>query len=172
MPPPRYSARPFPPYRFVPGRSPHPTRDPQGHSFGEPDPPETIEPDAWHDREGYLFAIDLFNYEYWWEAHEALEPMWLAAGRTTNDGLFVQGLIQVSAALLKHSMGVVDAARRKGADGCAKLRTTPTRHFGIDVPDFTRQVTQYLAGTRRAVPVVRLAGVARLLESRGSTPSR
>ena len=35
---PRYSTRPFPSYRFVPGKSPHPRRDPHGHSYGQPEP--------------------------------------------------------------------------------------------------------------------------------------
>ena len=39
---PRYSARPFPAYRYVPGLTPHPRRDASGHSFGAP------QPGAWH----------------------------------------------------------------------------------------------------------------------------
>ena len=33
--------RPLPPYAYLPGRYPHPVRDPLGHSFGcKPDEPE------------------------------------------------------------------------------------------------------------------------------------
>ncbi|MBI4006737.1 MAG: hypothetical protein HY356_08705 [Gammaproteobacteria bacterium] len=32
----RYSDRPFPPYRFIPGKTPHPTRDTEGHSYNKP----------------------------------------------------------------------------------------------------------------------------------------
>ena len=32
---PRYTRRPFPAYRFVPGKAPHPTCDPDGHSYNK-----------------------------------------------------------------------------------------------------------------------------------------
>ncbi|MFG0251608.1 MAG: hypothetical protein ACF8NJ_01890, partial [Phycisphaerales bacterium JB038] len=32
-PPARYTDLPFPPYRYLPGAYPHPTLDPQGHSY-------------------------------------------------------------------------------------------------------------------------------------------
>src|SRR5262245_4231065 len=78
---PRYSATPFPRYRFVPGRSPHPRRDPKGHAYGtaEPKPPPP-DPAKWRDNDLYLHGIDLYNFAYWWECHEALEALWHAAG--------------------------------------------------------------------------------------------
>ena len=30
---PRYTATPFPSYRFIPGENPHPIDDPKGHSY-------------------------------------------------------------------------------------------------------------------------------------------
>ena len=32
---PRYTNLPLPAYRFVPGKAPHPTRDPDGHSYNK-----------------------------------------------------------------------------------------------------------------------------------------
>lgn len=156
--PPRYANRPFPPYRFIPGRgAPHPTRDPRGHSSGAPAATgEPMEPARWTQSEPYLFAIDLFNHRYWWEAHEELEPLWRAAGRTTQDGLFLQGLIQICAALLQHRMGAKATARLKAAAGCAKMRVAPSLHLGIDVARFTRDVARFLADERRSPPLVRL----------------
>jgi hypothetical protein len=37
-------------------------------------------PEDWRSCDLYLYGIDLFNHGYWWEAHEALEDVWLAAG--------------------------------------------------------------------------------------------
>ena len=50
--------RPFPPYAFLPGRDPHPTSDPRGHSFrAEPEPPARWLPaERWQDNDDYLFA--------------------------------------------------------------------------------------------------------------------
>ena len=83
---PRYSARPFPPYRFIPGNNPHPRRHPQGHSFGCPEPsPEPYRPEDWCQSEDYRFGIDLYNFAYWWECHEVFEGFWHAVGPKTED---------------------------------------------------------------------------------------
>lgn len=95
---PRYSSSPFPAYRFVPGNSPHPRRNPQGHSFGCPEPsPTPCRPEEWAQSEDYRFGIDLYNFAYWWECHEVFEGFWHAVGRKTEQGLFFQALIQLTA---------------------------------------------------------------------------
>ena len=72
----------LPPYTFVPGSWPHPRRDPRGHSFGSPEPEATpLDPAGWRDSAVYLRGIELFNGGYYWEAHEAFEALWNAAGR-------------------------------------------------------------------------------------------
>ena len=38
----------------------------------------------------YLYAIDLYNYAYWWECHEVLEGLW-RAGQTTEARKFFPG---------------------------------------------------------------------------------
>ena len=61
---------------------PHPRNDPDGHSYDEEEeylPHFTAE--EWRDCEHYLYGVDLFNQGYWWEAHEAWEAVWLAAGQ-------------------------------------------------------------------------------------------
>ena len=54
--------RPFPPYRHVPGVTPHPIRDPQGHSYGleDDDSPVSL-PADWRQTEDYLYGVDLYN---------------------------------------------------------------------------------------------------------------
>ena len=97
---PRYTDRPFPTYRFVPGQSPHPRRDPQGHSYGQPEPtPPLFTPEEWWDSEWYLYGIDLYNHGYWWECHEVFEGLWHAVGPDSPQGQFLQALIQVAAAI-------------------------------------------------------------------------
>ena len=107
--PERFSTGPLPPYRHVPGLTPHPVKDPRGHLFGH----AAMEPSrscrdlltGWFDCAEYLYGVDLFNQAYLWEAHEAWELIWIAAGKTTEPARFVQGLIQVSAALLRNHLG-------------------------------------------------------------------
>src|SRR5689334_23294646 len=90
---------PLPPYGFVPGRFPHPTRDPEGHSHGQAPPPaDPLDPGRWAGCRDYLLGLDLFNHGYYWEAHEAWERLWNAAGRHGATAELLQGLIKLAAA--------------------------------------------------------------------------
>lgn len=143
---PRYSSRPLPPYRFVPGLNPHPHRDPGGHGYGVPSTTlGSWSPEEWRSLEPYLHGIDLYNFAYWWEAHEALEGLWHAAGRTSPHARFVQGIIHVSAANLNLHRGNVEAGQRQAHRGIGRLsRHAGTIWMGIPVDDFVRQVEDYV----------------------------
>lgn len=141
--PPRYTDRPLPPYRFVPGRSPHPHRDVGGHrGEGFPAAPAAWSAAEWPLLEPWLYAIDLHNRGYWWEAHEVLEELWHAAGRASPRARFVQGIIHLAAAHLNRLRGREHAARRQAERGIARLEAAAggCRHMGIDVPDLVRRV--------------------------------
>ena len=101
--------RALPPYAYLPGQTPHPTRDHDGHSFAvEPDAPDApAPPDAenWRSCHDYLYGIDLFNYGYCWEAHEAWEGLWIACGRQGTQAIFLQALINLAATGFKARWG-------------------------------------------------------------------
>ena len=107
----------MPSYTFVPGAgSPHPTRDPKGHSFTKKIPhPTALDPDAWAESRTYLFAIDLFNSGFYWEAHEEWERLWRASGAETMVGRFLKGLIKLAAAGVKVRERSVHGVRRHAA---------------------------------------------------------
>lgn len=116
----RYApASPLPPYSYVPGHGlPHPVNDPAGHLFGvQHEPPITpaeltlLPTERASRRQAlaatltansrWLYALDLFNAGFYWEAHEAWEGFWNSLGRTTPEARFVQGLIHLAAAAVK-----------------------------------------------------------------------
>jgi len=149
---PRYTSRPFPAYRFTPGRDPHPTANPLGHSYqpaGEGlSAIAWYGPDRWEECDEYLYGCDLYNHGYWWEAHEAWEEVWHLPERASAEKHFLQGLIQVSACHLKRYLGHLDGVRR--------LRVSSEEHFsaarqniqqeifmGIDVQRFLGHVQRY-----------------------------
>src|SRR5438874_1948640 len=115
---PRYFPdRPLPPYSYVPGLSPHPTSDPRGHSFGQREPkPKPLDETSYAANATYLYAIDLFNHGFYWEAHEAWEALWHAAGRHGPTADFLKGLIKLAAAGVKaregRAAGVKQHAKR------------------------------------------------------------
>ena len=93
---------PFPPYSFVPGYWPHPTRDSEGHSYQEPDEPAlALHPENWTECPSYIRGIELFNHGYYWEAHESWEGVWIALGREGDVALFLKALIKYAAVGVK-----------------------------------------------------------------------
>jgi len=103
---PRYGNQEFPPYSYVPGHAPHPISDPAGHSYGAThSTAEPLQPASWQDSSEYVFGVDLFNHGYYWEAHEAWEALWLAAGRQGGVAQFLKALIKLAAAGVKAREG-------------------------------------------------------------------
>ena len=101
-PNPPHSELPLPEYTHIPGITPHPLGDPRGHSFGKVHAVYPVP--NWQDLpECELFQVGrrLFNAGYYWEAHEAWEGVWIAAGRSGLVADFVKGLIKLAAAGVK-----------------------------------------------------------------------
>lgn len=119
------SLRPLPPYTHIPGVTPHPLRDPAGHSYqatgASPahSSPTAHAPPTWDelpDHPEFLWAVQLFHAGYYWESHEAWESLWHDAGRRGALADFIKGLIKLAAAgvkLREHNLtGVERHARR------------------------------------------------------------
>ena len=86
----------LPPYAYLPGKNPHPVRDPTGHSYHvEPIP---VAAEASLSSDAFLWGLDLFNHGYYWEAHEAWEGLWQVADRNGRLRMLFKGLILLSAA--------------------------------------------------------------------------
>jgi hypothetical protein len=105
--------RPFPPYAYVPGRHPHPVRDPKGHSFGHSKEPVASPNAADLDQNPAMrYAVDLFNHGYYWEAHEVWEGLWQAVGRQGALADFLKALIHLAAAGVKAREGIANGVKR------------------------------------------------------------
>lgn len=147
----RYVAgRAFPRYAFLPGRDPHPTRDPAGHSFGlEEEEPLPVAPTAWRRCPSYLWGVDLYNHEYFWEAHEAWEGLWQVSKAERIQALHLQALIQCAAAWLKIPMGQPLGTERLVALALEKLEEVARRagspYMGVDLPAFSAAARAFAA---------------------------
>ena len=154
---PRYSTRPFPLYRFVPGRTPHPRHDPSGHSYGLPEPkPTQFSAERWQSSEDYLYGIDLYNFAYWWECHEVFEGLWHAVGHNSEQGNFFQALIQLTAANLKYFVGNSAAAYNLLRSGIIRLQNVPPSYMGIDVSRLTEALQAHLINPKPHAPLIAL----------------
>lgn len=179
MPPDRFAPRyfttgRFPSYRYVPGVHPHPLRDPAGHSYQASSVAAAVsswKSDEWRCLENWLWGVDLFNAFFFWEAHEAWENLWEVRPRDSLPGLFLQGLIQFAAALIKVHLRSVDAAMRLAERGTAKLeRVAADRSWllGLQVADTRESFCRYFDPLEKrilppldaSVPALLLRGVA------------
>ena len=140
-PPPRLvPGRPFPAYAYQPGRTPHPTRDPGGHSSGmAQEALEPPDPERWRACGDYLYGIDLFNHGFYWEAHEAWEDLWVACGRRGPTAMFLQALINLAAAGFKARWGNprgmranAETARRLFKSAAGQIGSTESGFMGFD----------------------------------------
>ncbi len=157
---PRYSQHPFPPYRYIPFQddTPHPRTDPNGHSYNDDeDYVPHFSADDWCTCEPYLYGIDLFNHGYWWEAHEALETVWLAAGhKSTTCGKFVQGLIQLAGSQLKRFSKEPRGAQSLTRSGIEKLSLVKGIYLGIEVKSLIMELERCLHEDRGEFPRIEL----------------
>lgn len=102
---------------------------------------ELLPPKMWRQNEDYLYGVDLYNFAYWWEAHEAWEGLWHQAEDTYR--LFLQGLIQVSAAFIKYHTRMLRPLRTLSTAGRDKLRQVVVEcddasgnYMGLNLPVF------------------------------------
>jgi hypothetical protein len=152
----RFSEFPLPETRYQPGRTARSVRDRSRVWLEDLPAPDPLGENTWKQCRHYLYAVDLFNFGYWWEAHEVLEGLWVAQGRKGDIALFLQGLIQVSAALLKKSVAVPGGARRLSVKGFQKIAEKQGVFFGVAIQPFLEASEDYIAGRSSAVPVIDL----------------
>lgn len=122
-PPARRTDRELPPYRHLPGVTPHPIRHPDGH--GTRSSGVVAEDSVEEALQAVPYGVDLYNRGYWWEAHEVWEGAWLRRGRTGPEAEFLRGLIQLAAAHLKIRLERYRGARRLARQGLERIRSAP-----------------------------------------------
>ncbi len=90
----------------------------------------------------YLEYFENFNAERYFESHEVLEDLWLED--TSPDKLFLQGLIQLAAAIHHLRNGNGSGATKLLALGTEKLSRYPSHHWSLDLERFLNQVTRFI----------------------------
>lgn len=107
----------LPRYTFIPASgTPHPYRDPRGHSYNrKPMPARPLRDDNWSENRSYLLALDFFNLGFYWEAHEEWDRLYKATGTESFEGRFLKGLVKLSAAGVKVREESIHGVRRHAA---------------------------------------------------------
>lgn len=121
----------FPAVAYVPGHGVRPQ--------AEPGPaPAPLDPADYTACAPYLHGLALFDRGYYWEAHEILESLWIAAGRVGATAELLRGLIQLAAAGVKVRQGkgegaVALAARAKGHFSQARASWPTSSIAGLEL---------------------------------------
>ncbi len=78
--------------------------------------------------QAYRAGLQFLQNGYYWEAHEVLEPVWMALAKDSVEKAFVQGLIQLANGQLKLLMNRPKAAQRLVGKSRALIPADPKRH--------------------------------------------
>ncbi len=152
----RYSKIELPSYKYIPKKGPHPSQIKDLVHIPEiPDSNIDFSSKNWQQSQRYLYAIDLFNLGYYWEVHEVLEKLWIELGKKSDEGIFIQGLIQFSVALLKNNQKNLAGFKRLYDKALPNLRNQQGIFLGIDVKAFL-QLSQKFMEEGKEQPRIKL----------------
>ena len=82
-------------------------------------------------QDSLYFALNLFNDQKWYEAHDAFEDIW-----NTVDGdqrQVIQGILQVSVSQFHLSKGNLNGATILLGEGLGRIKTRTKTNLGIDL---------------------------------------
>ncbi len=103
----------LPPHAYVPGQTP---RHPEGAFDTLRDTARAgMSAEALADSAAFRAGLKYLEGEFFWEAHEVLEPVWMALPERSPERHLVQALIQLANARLKARMNRPRAVARLGA---------------------------------------------------------
>ncbi len=116
---------------------------------------------------GFIEGIRLFNEAKFFEAHEALEALWLKA--TGQRKVFLHGIIQVAAAFHHYARNNPAGFRSLLEKGCRKLEAFGADFQGVDLSAlmmqlqlWRKQISQPSGGSRMIPPLPRIKFTSRL----------
>tara|TARA_Y100001968_G_scaffold8330_1_gene7004 strand:- start:2791 stop:3159 length:369 start_codon:yes stop_codon:yes gene_type:complete len=87
-------------------------------------------------------ALNLFNDQKWYEAHDAFEDIW-----NTLDGderQVIQGILQVSVSQFHLSKGNLNGATILLGEGLGRIKTRTNINLGIDLYSFCQSLEDLL----------------------------
>ena len=87
-------------------------------------------------QDSLYFALNLFNDQKWYEAHDAFEDIW-----NTVDGdqrQVIQGILQVSVSQFHLSKGNLNGATILLGEGLGRIKTRTNINLGIDLESFCK----------------------------------
>ena len=93
-------------------------------------------------QDSLYFAVNLFNENKWYEAHDAFEDIW----NTLNgdERQVIQGILQVSVSQLHLSRGNFNGATILLGEGLGRIKKRTYVNLGIDLDSFCKNLENIL----------------------------
>ena len=136
----------LPAHRYVPGLQPHPHKGVGGHRhLADGGPPVELGAPWWAGWR-FVHGLDLLDHGYLWEAHEALEALWVADRDDLARRALLGGLIQTAAASLCAHLERPEAAARLAARAAAQLSAAPDGVPGLGPEAISSLIMMLRAG--------------------------
>ena len=90
----------------------------------------------------FFNALNLFNNQKWYEAHDAFEDIW----NTLNgdERQVIQGILQVSVSQFHLSKGNINGATILLGEGLGRIRNRTSINLGIDLESFCKCLEKLL----------------------------
>jgi hypothetical protein len=88
-------------------------------------------------------GVNFFNREYFFEAHDAIEELWMEAREQTQRDLF-HGLVNIATGFYHYRMGNRNGMQSQLQKGVDKLSQVPSRCLGVDVEKLLQEVRTYI----------------------------
>lgn len=112
---------------------------------GEKDPvAPVIEIESPEGNQYLRYALDLFNYGYFWESHVYFEALWNAHNRQGSVAEFLKAMIKLGAAGVKLSLEQESTARAhfiRAREILESVRNTEgSLYLGFDLCDLTHKI--------------------------------
>ena len=87
-------------------------------------------------------AIDLFNNQKWYEAHDAFEDIWNNVDG--DERQVIQGILQVSVSQFHLNKGNLNGATILLGEGLGRIKTRTKIDLGIDLESFCKSLEDLL----------------------------
>ena len=87
-------------------------------------------------QDSMFIALNLFNNQKWYEAHDAFEEIWNSVDG--DERQIIQGILQVSVSQFHLSKGNLNGATILLGEGLGRIKTRTKINLGIDLESFCR----------------------------------
>ena len=93
-------------------------------------------------QDSLYFAVNLFNENKWYEAHDAFEDIWNTL--YGDERQVIQGILQVSVSQFHLSKGNINGATILLGEGLGRIRKRTYVNLGIDLESFCKNLESIL----------------------------